>query len=76
MDVDRPTNDLLYAIAKRARELVDETLPQLRVSAGFGCDTDAEAIAMNRHRKRGDLIEEILVEEFEIAADDIDGRLT
>lgn len=57
-------NDLVYAVAKRARELGELKLPDLRVAAGYGCDTFAEAERMNRYRTRGDLIEEILTEEF------------
>jgi hypothetical protein len=57
-------NDLVYAVAKRARELGDLKLPELRSEAGYNCDTEAEALRVNAHMKRGELIEYILTEEF------------
>lgn len=60
----RNENDLVYEVTKRVRELADRSIPELRSDAGYGCDTRAEAIRINRHKKRGDLIEEIILEEF------------
>lgn len=57
-------NDLVYAVAKRVRELADKPLNDLRSDAGYGCKTQAEAIRINRYKKRGELIEEIITEEF------------
>lgn len=57
-------NDLVCAVAKRAHELANKKLDNLRGVAGYGCDTEAEAVRLNKHRDRGDLIEEILTEEF------------
>lgn len=57
-------NDLVYAVAKRARELGDLKMPELRSTAGYGCDTDAEARRIHANTGRGELIEYILTEEF------------
>lgn len=57
-------NDLVYALAKRAKELGEMKMNELRVAAGYNCDTEAEAIRMNQHETRGSLIEIILTEEF------------
>lgn len=57
-------NDLVYAVAKRARELSDMRMNALRSTCGYGCDTDAEAIRLHRYAKRGELVEYALVEEF------------
>lgn len=57
--------DLMYAIAKRAKELGDMKMPDLRYAAGFGCDTEYEAQQKSKGVSRGSLIEEILVEEFD-----------
>lgn len=57
-------NDLVYAVAKRARELGDLKMPELRSAAGYNCDTFGEAQRANAHLSRGGLIELILTEEF------------
>ena len=57
--------DLMYAIAKRAKELGDLKMPELRSAAGFGCNTDWEAQQKSQGCSRGELIEEILTEEFD-----------
>ena len=57
------TNDLVYKIAKRARELADQSLPELRYAVGT-TDTWAGAQRDSSHLKRGELIEDILTEEF------------
>lgn len=57
-------NDLVFAVAKRARELGDMKLPELREVAGYGCDTPAEARRVHAYTGRGELIELILVEEY------------
>ena len=57
-------NDLVYAVAKRARELGDLKLPELREEAGYDCDTAAEARRIHQFTGRGELIELILTEEF------------
>lgn len=57
-------NDLVYAVAKRARELGDLKMPELRESAGYNCEDGAEARRVHAHTGRGELIEYILTEEF------------
>lgn len=58
------TNDLLFNIAKRARELSNLTMEELRAASGYGCDTRAEAIRIHAGKSRGELIEYNLIEEF------------
>lgn len=57
------TNDLIYAIAARVKVLADQPLPELRYSVGTA-DTYWGAQRENAHKTRGELIEEILEEEF------------
>lgn len=57
-------NDLVYAIAKRARELGDQKMDELRISGAYNCDTDNQAKEMHRGAKRGEIMEFILCEEF------------
>lgn len=57
-------NDLVYAIAAKAKELGDKNMMLLRLNAGYGCETEAEALKQGKGKTRGQLIEEILVEEF------------
>jgi hypothetical protein len=57
-------NDLVYAVAKRAKELANLKMPDLRSAAGYGCDTPAEAKRTHAHEDRGSLIDLILTEEF------------
>lgn len=59
-------NQHMFAIAERAKELGQLKMDELRLAAGFNCDTEAEARSMNRHETRGKLIEAILVEEYYI----------
>lgn len=72
---EHPALDLMYAMAKRAGELGDHKIDSLRSIAGYNCDTEAEAISMNKHYGRGHLIETILTEEFEDQANDVDNQL-
>ena len=48
-------NDIVYAVAKKARYLSDLSMDELRLAAGA---------ILNQYRKRGELIELILTEEF------------
>jgi hypothetical protein len=57
-------NDLVYAIAKRAKELGNEKVDTLRLIAGYNCDTENQARQMNKYETRGSLIDIILTEEF------------
>lgn len=57
-------NDLVYAIAKRAKELGNEKVDTLRLIAGYNCDTENQARQMNQYETRGSLIDIILTEEF------------
>jgi hypothetical protein len=57
------TNDLVYKIAARVAVLATESLPELRYSVGTA-DTWNGAQRENRHKNRGELIEEILHDEF------------
>lgn len=57
-------NDLVYAVAKRARELGNEKMDELRISGAYNCDNDHQAKEMYRGAKRGEIIEAILCEEF------------
>lgn len=61
--------ELMYEIAARAKYLADARLNDLRIAVGT-CDTPAASIREHRHRTRGDIIEEILIDEFEGAIDD------
>lgn len=71
---DYPARDLMYAIAKKARELANLKMPELREAAGYNCDTPHEAREMNKHYTRGELIEIIITEEFEHEAESIDNE--
>ena len=57
-------NDLVFAIAQRAKDLADMKMPHLREANGFNCDTAHEAREKDKYKSRGDIIEEILTEEF------------
>lgn len=69
---DKPTvskkieneNDLVYAVAKLARHLADMKMDELRERNGYGCNTFHEARRKDRYKTRGEIIEEILLEEF------------
>ncbi len=61
--------DLMYAIANRAKALSNMKVLNLRLIAGYGCETESEAKEKNRYKDKGTLIEEILTEEFDIETD-------
>ena len=63
--------ELMWAMAARARELAGRSINELRLAVGTA-DTPSAAIAESRHKDRGQLIEEILSEEFEDQAKAID----
>jgi len=56
-------NDLVYKMAARARILADQKMVELKLTVGTA-DGVRAAIAESIGRSRGDLIEEILLEEF------------
>ena len=56
-------NELVYAVAEKAKHLANSTLPQLRYAAG-NADTFGGAQRENKHKDRGELVEELLTEEF------------
>ncbi len=55
--------ELVYALALRARVLAGQPIDYLRRSVSVG-DNVSGLDADTRYRNRGDLMEEILVEEF------------
>jgi hypothetical protein len=57
-------NDLVYAIAKRAAQLADLKMPELRGVNGYGCETFYESQQKDKYKNRGQITEEILIEEF------------
>jgi hypothetical protein len=57
------TNDLVYKIAARAKDLANQKMPELRYANGT-TDTFSGAQRECAHQSRGELIEEILLEEF------------
>lgn len=57
-------NELVGAIASRVEKLANEKLDDLRGIAGYGCDTHAEAVRMNKYESRGSLLARIILEEF------------
>lgn len=58
----KDTNELVLAIAVRVKELADTTMPLLRKYADVGGEG---AIAAHKHSTRGELIEDIICQEFE-----------
>ncbi len=58
------SNDLLFAIAKRTKELADLPMKELRSAGGYGCGTSWEAQQMHKGGTRGKIMEFILLEEF------------
>lgn len=64
----KPTNTLLYKMAQRAKEMANMTMPLLRKCSEY------EALDLG-DGSRGAIIEAVLIEEFESAADAIDGEL-
>lgn len=73
-DENQPITLLMYAIAKRAKEYADLTIDQLRGCYPETTDTENELVRHCRSMKysRGDLIEAILVDEFEDDAMSLD----
>lgn len=57
-------NDVIYDVAKRAKQLGELPIRELRILAGYGYDTESESIRANQHHSRGELIEIILTEEL------------
>lgn len=58
-----PQMELVYKIAERAKVLADEPINDLRRCVSSG-DNRSGIDADSRHRTRGHLLEEILVDEF------------
>jgi hypothetical protein len=59
------TNDLVYKVAAKAKALADESLVLLRIQvASKDATTHYAMMKESMHRTRGDMIEEILCEEF------------
>lgn len=62
----------LYKIAKRAKELADMPMRELRIYAGgFGADNETQALEQVKGKSRGECIEIALTEEFD---DDLERR--
>ena len=57
-------NDLVYALAKRAKELANMKMNELRETGGYNCDTPGQARRMHANSDRGEMVEYNLVEEF------------
>ena len=57
------TNDLVYKVAARAKDLANQKMPELRYANGTA-DTWSGAQREGAHKSRGELVEEILLEEF------------
>jgi len=64
LDKAKNANDIVYAVAKRARELGELNKRELCIEAGYDCVTQGEAYATNRYFTKGELIEIVLTEEF------------
>ena len=63
-------NSLIGDIAARAKVLADEKIDYLRRSvATENSNTEHAMWAESRHRSKGDMIEEILIEEFQTEID-------
>ena len=59
------TNDLVYKIAERAKVLANQSIRDLRLYVGGANeDTVTAALRAAARQNRGDLIEEILCDEF------------
>jgi hypothetical protein len=63
MDI-KTYNDLVYAVALRARQLANQSMDALKLEAGYNCENPTQAREKARGQSRGQLIEEILTEEF------------
>ncbi len=57
-------NDVVYMIALRAKELGDEKMRMLRMINAYDCDNENQMKEKDQGKSRGDIIEEILIEEF------------
>ena len=58
-------NDVVYAIAERAKVLANQKIDELRRSvASQEAHTEHAMWSESRHKSRGDMVEEILLEEF------------
>ena len=62
--MEKSYNNLVYALAKKAKELANLKMNELRERAGYNCDTPSEARREHAHESRGEIIEIILTEEF------------
>lgn len=63
--------DLMYAMALRARELADMKMDQLRRWYPATAETDTELVRLCKESgySRGQMIEDILTEEFDVEFD-------
>lgn len=75
MRSEQPIIDFMYEMAKKAKQLGNMKIKELRSAAGYNCNTDNEAQRMNAYKDRGELIEEILIEEFEMEAETLEHSL-
>jgi hypothetical protein len=66
-------NDLLYAIAKRARDLCDKPVSYARLCYGTA-DTITGAIEESKGMSKGEVIEAVLIDEFDLDANKIDTK--
>ena len=60
----KDVNDVVYAVAEKAKVLANNTLPSLRYAAAVNAKTWAGAQLECAYKSRGELVEEILLEEF------------
>jgi len=63
VDKFNDANDLVYALAARAKELANMGMRQLR-TAQYGVDAPGQAQYEFAHLNRGELVENVLTEEF------------
>ena len=61
--------DVMFMVAKRAAELANMTMVELRLCNGYGCNTENECHQKDKGKSRGEIIEEILMEELDIDCD-------
>jgi hypothetical protein len=64
--------DFMYKMAARAKDLTSKPVDELRLSVAEHATTYHGAIGESQHMKKGDLVEAILIEEFEEEAKKID----
>ena len=60
----RNTNELVFAIAKRAGELANMSMYDLRSTNGYGCESPWQSQQKDKGKDRGTILEEVLIEEF------------